>query len=49
MDISSAGGYAIAVNENGIETLKTFLNVLHKREQKDVGAFFDLLKGTDDE
>lgn len=49
MDISSAGGYAIAVNENGIETLKTFLNVLQKQEEKSIGAFFDLLKGTDNE
>jgi hypothetical protein len=47
MDISCAGGYAVAVNENGLEDLKTFLQVLQKQEG--VGGFFDLLKGTDDE
>jgi len=47
MDISCAGGYAIAVNENGLEDLKTFLQVLQKQEG--VGGFFDLLKGTNDE
>lgn len=47
MDISCTGGYAVAVNENGLEDLKTFLQVLQKQEG--VGGFFDLLKGTDDE
>ena len=41
MDISSAGGYAIAVNENGLEHLRKFLQTLDK--EKATGAFFDLL------
>lgn len=47
MDIAGSGGYSVAINEGGLEYLKKFLDLLN--EETTSGAFFDLLKGADDE
>lgn len=46
LDISNAGGFSVAVNEHGLEHLKKLMELMN--DEKATGAFFDLLKGTEE-
>jgi Holliday junction resolvase len=44
MDITNCGGYAVLVNEHGLEYLKLLLEQMNEGAFTQVGGLFDLLK-----